>query len=395
MELNNKISTIAKNIEKVYLSGAEDFGLKAEKDGIMINADYVHPIEHNVEVELKSKNLFRPVGERVAIDPTKTYFLSSGETTKPDEPRCAFYLYDADGNSLGNTYDISFYAFYWAGTRWYLGSNATNLNIKIEFKGTDIDKIAYLEWQLMPFDNVQLEEGIAATPYSPPVADFSEVNVKTIGKNILNLEGREVVNFGAGAATTKRTFFNEKAIILGLAVNNNYQNLNYDFELTKNTISCIASTSSYGLGLDVKIFPNTTYRFSCSERATDTSVRLMEYDIEGNYIKNTTIVSNSVTTTANTAWGVFMFKADTANYEHYILNPQLEYGSIITEYEPYQGTEYTANADGTVDNVKSISPIMNISTDSQDVTINANYYVDSISFANDLKTSIINLGGDL
>ena len=314
---------------------------------------------------LKSKNLFRPLGERIAIDPTKIYFLSSGELATGN--RCALYLYDANGNSLGNTYDISFYGFYWAnGTRWYLGSDTTKLNAKIEFKGADRDKIAYLEWQAMPFDNVQLEEGSAATSYSPPVTDFSEVKVKTMGKNLVDITKPDYIPANSGEVinnNTYRVFANSS-----LAVSEYYYI--YAPKGTKLTVSFDFELGGEATGKWFLANDNTGLNSGATWTVGDNGRLKISFGRTGG--------------SGNNKLGWVDIK-----------NLQVEVSSTPTTYEPYQGTEYTANADGTVDNVKSISPIMNILTNSQDVTINANYYVDSISFANDLKTSIINLGGDL
>lgn len=56
----------------------------------------------------------------------------------------------------------------------------------------------------------------------------------------------------------------------------------------------------------------------------------------------------------------------------WIRNLQLEFGSQ-TEYEPYNEAEYMPNADGTVDGVKSISPNMVLRTETEGVTIDAEY----------------------
>lgn len=53
---------------------------------------------------------------------------------------------------------------------------------------------------------------------------------------------------------------------------------------------------------------------------------------------------------------------------------QIEKGSIATDYESYTETTYLANADGTVDGITSISPIMNLICDTEGVDIFAKYY---------------------
>lgn len=51
----------------------------------------------------------------------------------------------------------------------------------------------------------------------------------------------------------------------------------------------------------------------------------------------------------------------------------LEEGTLSTEYEPSNDMVYTANADGTVDGVKSLSPYMNVYSDA-DVDISVDYH---------------------
>lgn len=56
---------------------------------------------------------------------------------------------------------------------------------------------------------------------------------------------------------------------------------------------------------------------------------------------------------------------------------QVEEGRTATEYEPYiEPTEYTANADGTVDGIKSLYPSMTLTSDTEGVIITAEYIKD-------------------
>jgi hypothetical protein len=64
--------------------------------------------------------------------------------------------------------------------------------------------------------------------------------------------------------------------------------------------------------------------------------------------------------------------AMTNNWLEYFDDIQIEISPVKTEYEPYTGKTYTANADGTVDGVTSISPVMNIICEGVDIS--AKYY---------------------
>lgn len=56
---------------------------------------------------------------------------------------------------------------------------------------------------------------------------------------------------------------------------------------------------------------------------------------------------------------------------------QVEEGRTATEYEPYiEPNEYTANADGTVDGIKSLYPSMTLTSDTEGVIITAEYIKD-------------------
>ena len=58
-----------------------------------------------------------------------------------------------------------------------------------------------------------------------------------------------------------------------------------------------------------------------------------------------------------------------------IFKPQLELGASVTDYEPYiEPQTATAEADGTVKGLTSLSPTMTLLTDNEDVTINLEYY---------------------
>ena len=58
----------------------------------------------------------------------------------------------------------------------------------------------------------------------------------------------------------------------------------------------------------------------------------------------------------------------------YYKNVMVNIGDKTIKFEPYNGQTLTANADGTVEGVKSTSPYMYMTTDNPNVTINATYH---------------------
>ena len=82
---------------------------------------------------------------------------------------------------------------------------------------------------------------------------------------------------------------------------------------------------------------------------------------------------------------------DTVTYK----NIQVEIGETATEYEPYiEPTEYTANADGTVEGIKSKYPSMSFTTDTEGVNISVEYYKDIDKVLQNLAINTALSGGE-
>ena len=80
-----------------------------------------------------------------------------------------------------------------------------------------------------------------------------------------------------------------------------------------------------------------------------------------------------------------------------ITRTQLELGTSLTDYEPFNPTEYAVNADGTVDGIKSIYPSMVLMTNTTGAVINAEYNRDAAKYADkvDKKLDIIPSTGNV
>lgn len=92
-----------------------------------------------------------------------------------------------------------------------------------------------------------------------------------------------------------------------------------------------------------------------------------------------------------TAVNIFIRVAKGATVENVVFKPKLEKGSAATDYTPYVDVSniavmrygesaadnletYTVNADGTVDGIKSLCPVMTLSTDVDGVRLTADYH---------------------
>ena len=222
---------------------------------------------------------------------------------------------------------------------------------------------------------------------------FSGVAVTVGGKNLLNLEGRSVVNFGGWDATNKRQYQGGKGIILGYAANNYYNGggNNPIYSVTSNEIRYTLTMGAYGIGVDVKLKPNTEYKLSCSAYY-GWAMTLIEFDAEGNFLGT----MKNGKTRAETDWGLVYISSSAKGEVVYLTNPQLEYGTVKSEYEPYiEPATYTANADGSVDGVKSIYPSTSVSVEDASTVVNIEYNRDINKAFAELQAAVISLGGNV
>jgi hypothetical protein len=75
---------------------------------------------------------------------------------------------------------------------------------------------------------------------------------------------------------------------------------------------------------------------------------------------------------------------------------QLAIGSTATAYEPYIApTEYTVNADGTVDGVTAIHPTTVLITDTEGAVLDVGYNRDINKAFEQLVNAIISQGGNV
>lgn len=163
----------------------------------------------------------------------------------------------------------------------------------------------------------------------------------------------------------------------------------YGKNLFDNEKLCLASAyktlyNFYYYTDDIQLLPNTTYTISSNNTAYIESGlyfvlangdRKNTANVFSYPINNGRVVSVTFTTTES---GVISFGvSNTANLSKIFSNDrrfQLELGTTATEYEPYkEPIIYTANADGTVEGVKSISPNMTLIPNSNAVTVECEY----------------------
>lgn len=78
------------------------------------------------------------------------------------------------------------------------------------------------------------------------------------------------------------------------------------------------------------------------------------------------------------------------------VNVQVEHGSTATDFEPYIApTEYSVNADGTVDGVEAIHPTTTLMTDTEGAVLDVEYNRDINKAFEQLVNAIISQGGNV
>ena len=117
-----------------------------------------------------------------------------------------------------------------------------------------------------------------------------------------------------------------------------------------------------------------------------------DYSIGGVFLSNTK--EATFTVPANAEYVFIQWSSDGVNYP--VEYAQLEKGKEYTEYEPYKNpVTYTLNADGSVDDVKSIYPTTVITVDDDNASIDVEYNRDLNKAFAELQNALISLGGNV
>ena len=254
--------------------------------------------------------------------------------------------------------------------------SATELGDNVE--GT---RRGYVEGNPVSVNDCAAGKPMDITLVSDTITDFSGIEVTARGKNLFNVNGREVRNFGALSNTTQRNF-TENSVYLNLALNN-YCNAGHKMQYEKVSESAFTlltpSSSSggweaYGAGFNFRVKPDTTYSVSAVFDSTKGRIAGYNfYDEDGNYISNTTKQQN-VTTPSNCAWMNVILGVRVRDEAILFENVQLETDSVVTEYEVYKEPQTAvATAEGIVEGLVSYTPTTIIEASHIDAVIKTKY----------------------
>ena len=400
---NNEIN-LAEFAEKKYVQQSVANALVGTKNGAIVAMDDVSPLEHNVAVGVRGKNLCPYPNKTVyhtgswSADllgdiklPNGTYTISCDYEQLDAKSAVAISVrhYDttvsvresasnAVSGKLSGTFTVT--DDFGGGVRIYLYSNnsVTSMTTRCSFS------------------NIQIEKGTTATAYVPYVADGTAIAVTSCGKNIFN---SRKIKYN-GAANVDRQNSNE--IVLSQELLQNYRSAN--FALPKSLVGKKVTISA-----DVK-----------TSGTNSALLRIMWVDTNNGATGNHVISDNLSTQTAQklTAKGVVPTQPpdgpngpyDTlclmlysngngtvtggVKYTATYANIQIEVNDIATPYEPYAEGEYIITKQGDIE-LSSISPNMTIFTDNENVNIDATYNKDANKVIEKLTEAIISLGGNV
>lgn len=350
---------------------------KGSASGAAIRVDDVSPIEHSMGVQLYNKNLIAqpyttPAGTysgvTVTIDSDRKIHLSGTATS-----RIVFFVRQPSLGpvlTVGKQYTMSGYI---SGSGANLGIQDNTYHAAYTIStagGTQTFKAAYTAYYVFITVNAgvttdaviqpYLEEGSTATDYVPYISDFSSVTLTRAAKNLIPYP--------------------------------------YITSNTRITMSGVTFTVNADRSISVKGTATETVNFYCNGSSNLIPV-----------VKQKCVLSGCPAGGSRSTYGMYYYDTVTSQYDFgegviftaignvniiirvfsgatvdVTFKPQLELGSEITPYSLSKNKTYTPNADGSVPNVKSLSPTTTLLTNNVGAIIDCTYNQDSNALIGDI-----------
>lgn len=341
--------------------------IKKNVTGEIILLDDASPMEHLIEMNIKSKNI--------------AYDCVYNNTTATNENTAACYanLYK------GKTYTLSIQTENTGATIKVLTHQRpitllTNANIvcdgerkSVTFTMTDDFVRNYrVTWlQLVSgassglCSNLQIEEGFEATAYTENISDLSTVKMLRFGENLFN-PALIVERTQTGITTTLQA--DGGILFSGTATGTT--RMAHSTEFAEPIILPAGTYSSYGNYVEIvlKSMDGTSSRWA---NGTFTITEPMRFT---NLAFNKLVVGNEY---------------------NEVIYPSLVVGNVPKQAEYVEVASYPASSGGTVENVTAITPVMTLIADKAGVNMDCQYKRDINKALEELKNAIISLGGNV
>ena len=377
MNISEKLITIAENESKIYNKGYLNASPRETVCGEAIAITDLSPIEHNMAVSVRGKNLIPyPYFDKTKTTSGITYTDNGdGSITingTAGSTSAIFYLTNshstADIGDLfedGKTYKI---ASSGAATFVLHCKSLADGKDKYYYNGNTftVDKSTYryihlrLQVTNKTVDNAvvypMIEKGTTSSTYAPYIADISTVKLYKCGKNLFS------TSLVYGNFTTTGLNTGSKSSVVS----------SYGFYLKAGTYTVSGMPTNYNLFINGMKATNKSsdYQASYTTKRKITIPTDGLYNVQFNKPSGETIVDIQT------------------------IKLQVELGTTATEYEPYiEPTVYDVPTDGTVEDVNSIYPNITLYTDTSGAVVDCTYYQDGKKVKENLIDMILSLGG--
>jgi hypothetical protein len=360
--------------------------LKGKKTGEIVAADDVSPVEHCPVVKVKSKNHFNVANYSTETDHSngKTIYAISADNLVIGRTYTVFSSVPMGWFKISNSatgYSCVGKEDYASGFNSYTFTYNRHANIP-ETWGlwiyiNDTQKAALYDLDVLNSMNVCIVEGSHTTEYTPYI-DPSTVTVTRCGKNLskqshITIKGTVSTNgsiggFHGGILVRNMRVQPGATYVVSMLKPNEVTNpcvFFYNGNLSDASIThtaCYVELVSGGRGEQVSALNGAVTNTNNYEYMAVTTGN------ESNYAENT---ETSIS----------------------IRNLQIEVGEKATAFEPYNGTEYTPESDGTILGMTSLSPNMTILTDTEGAIVECEYNRDTNKVIEKLVNAVIALGG--
>ena len=334
-------------------------------------ADDVSPVEHSINCVISRKNLL----SAMSLFPTVTnnaipIHFKAGQkytisfTTTYTAWRLMFFGTDKNGTPFdgSSTNTGKYISETYTGTTGRLQHASNQSGNTFTFTcNEDCIITAVVFWNVKnetgkTYSDFQLELGTTATAYAPYVPDLTAVKVKTLGKNLFD----NIFEFSNKGVDL--TSYGDYWVLNGDCIES------YNFTFKQNNLRSGTYTFS-------------TLQSSNIENNKNPIIQLQLQDIDdGSYVyynlANNNVLNQSTTFTIDKEYicNLRIRVQEGITYNNYYIYPQLEFGSVATDYEPYiTPIEYTPSSNGTASGIKSISPNMTLMSDTAGILLNGIY----------------------
>ena len=373
--------------------------LRVKKRGGTVRIDDAVPVQHQLALQVKSKNLVpypydfttRTVGGVTFTANEDGTVTANGTATEdayirlcsgvPLQLHTQYTISGCPGGAGGKTYTL-----YMTGADWHTGENYDNggtnggqfIPNKERPGGYDVCIVVYsgVVCNDLIF-SPQIEEGATATAYTKGV-EPAAVTVQRYGKNLVPYP------YTDGSKTIDNVTFTvgEDGTVTanGTATGNVYFVLQRNMTLRLNTTYTLSGAPAGSSNL-------TYYLYATNQDVSDWAT--------GNIHNHESAATfTPVKSPGQYGFGVTLVVRSGTVCNNVVFKPQIEVGDAATAYEPYTPqTEYTPAADGTVTGVLTLDPVTTLTTDSAGAVLEAEYSRDVNKAFEELWQAIRSLGG--